>query len=1252
VSGDTTAALANTGSAYDNKNVWDATKVTVSGLSISGITGSKSSAITDYALDATSKDVAATISDKTVTLSGSKTYDGTTSLTGAVTLATGIIGEALTYTGATANDAHVATVGKYVNTITLADGTGLASNYTLPTLNVANAPVTISTATLTPTLTNNPVTKTYDGNTNAPAVFTPTYSFSGLVSGDTTAALANTGSAYDNKNVLDATKVTVSGLSISGITGSKSSAITDYALDATSKDVAATISDKTVTLSGSKTYDGTTSLTGAVTLATGIIGEALTYTGATANDAHVATVGKYVNTITLADGTGLASNYTLPTLNVANAPVTISTATLTPTLTNNPVTKTYDGNTNAPAVFTPTYSFSGLVSGDTTAALANTGSAYDNKNVLDATKVTVSGLSISGITGSKSSAITDYALDATSKDVAATISDKTVTLSGSKTYDGTTSLTGAVTLATGIIGEALTYTGATANDAHVATVGKYVNTITLADGTGLASNYTLPTLNVANAPVTISTATLTPTLTNNPVTKTYDGNTNAPAVFTPTYSFSGLVSGDTTAALANTGSAYDNKNVLDATKVTVSGLSISGITGSKSSAITDYALDATSKDVAATISDKTVTLSGSKTYDGTTSLTGAVTLATGIIGEALTYTGATANDAHVATVGKYVNTITLADGTGLASNYTLPTLNVANAPVTISTATLTPTLTNNPVTKTYDGNTNAPAVFTPTYSFSGLVSGDTTAALANTGSAYDNKNVLDATKVTVSGLSISGITGSKSSAITDYALDATSKDVAATISDKTVTLSGSKTYDGTTSLTGAVTLATGIIGEALTYTGATANDAHVATVGKYVNTITLADGTGLASNYTLPTLNVANAPVTISTATLTPTLTNNPVTKTYDGNTNAPAVFTPTYSFSGLVSGDTTAALANTGSAYDNKNVLDATKVTVSGLSISGITGSKSSDKTVTLSGSKTYDGTTSLTGAVTLATGIIGEALTYTGATANDAHVTTVGKYVNTITLADGTGLASNYTLPTLNVANAPVTISTATLTPTLTNNPVTKTYDGNTNAPAGFTPTYSFSGLVSGDTTAALANTGSAYENKNVLNATKVTVSGLSITGITGSKSSAITDYALDATSKDVAATISDKTVTLSGSKTYDGTTSLTGAVTLATGIIGEALTYTGATANDAHVATVGKYVNTITLADGTGLASNYTLPTLNVANAPVTISTATLTPTLTNNPVTKTYDGNTNAPAVFTPTYSFSGLVSGDTTAALAN
>ena len=169
---------------YADKNVGTNKAVTVTGFTLSG-TDAGNYTVTD------ASSATATITAKTVTLSASKTYDGTTSLTGYVTVTTGISGEALTYTGATSNNAHVATASKYISAITLANGTGgVATNYALPTLNATNAPVTINAATLTPTITNSSVTKVYDGSTSSS--ITPTYSFSGLVTNDTGATLANT----------------------------------------------------------------------------------------------------------------------------------------------------------------------------------------------------------------------------------------------------------------------------------------------------------------------------------------------------------------------------------------------------------------------------------------------------------------------------------------------------------------------------------------------------------------------------------------------------------------------------------------------------------------------------------------------------------------------------------------------------------------------------------------------------------------------------------------------------------------------------------------------------------------------------------------------------------------------------------------------------------------------------------------------------------------------------------------------------
>ena len=692
------------------------------------------------------------VGQKTVGLSATKTYDSNASLTGAVTVTTGVAGEALTYSAATASDAHVATANKYINAITLADGTGgLASNYTLPTLSNANAPVNISA--------------------------------------------------------------------------------------------------RTVTLAGSKTYDGTTSLSGNVTIGNLVSGEDLNYGAVTASDAHVATANKYVNAITLSNGSsGIASDYAAPALSYSAGvnSVTINAKSLTPTLTNSGTTKTYDGGLST--AMTPTYSFTGFVSGDTAATLTNSSKAYDSKDVATASTITVSGLAVSGVTGSNSSAASDYTLSTSSLTTAATITQKTVSLSASKAYDGNVNL-GTVTVTTGVTGEALNYSGATAHSKDVG-AGDYIDAITLTSSTGNLANYALPSLTAASG--------------NNAVT----------------------------------------------------------------------------------INAKALTLTGSKTYDGTTSLTGFVTLGGLVSGETLSVTSATANSSHVAANGSnYVSAITLASGTGggVPGNYSLPaySYNATNNAVSINAATLTPTITNTGVTKTYDGALTS--TFTPTYSFTGLVSGDTAATLTNTGKNYNTKDVTTANQITVSGLAITGITGSNTSATSDYVLDATSKTVSATITAKSLIISGlaasNKTYNALTDVTisnwGSVS--TGVGSETLVLNHGTASfaDKNVNT-GKTVTAIgySLADGSngGAASNYSLSsTSSTTTANITAKTITLAG---STGVTKTYNGTTAMPVGSNGYASLVGVEAGDT--VTVSGAPVYNSANVNAATTVLIGSTAIAG----------------------------------------------------------------------------------------------------------------------------------------------------------------------------------------------------------------------------------------------------------------------------------------------------------------------------
>jgi filamentous hemagglutinin family protein len=631
------------------------------------------------------------------------------------------------------------------------------------------------------------------------------------------------------------------------------------------------------------------------------------------------------------------------------------------------------------------------------------------------------------------------------------------------------------------------------------------------------------------------------------------------------------------------------------------------------------------------ITPRTVTLNASKTYDGTTALSGTQVAIGNTVGtQTLTYTGATASDAHVATANKYISAIALADGLngGLASNYQPPSLASASPgvnTVTISAKTLTPTLSNTGVTKEYDGATGAPTDFNPSYSFNGLVSGDTAATLTPTAMAYNSKDVATANKITVSGLTISGITGSNGSVITDYVLDATSKELlGATITKKAIAVSFtpttlSKVYDGNTS----ATVNTGDL-PGFNFNGFAGNEYLIpgsldTTTGTIPGTYS---GKDAAAGLTVT--------VPMSGWGLPSALAGGFITVADPANYNLPASFT--------VAGE-------------------ITKRPITGQLVGTI--------------SKTYDGTANATIALSNVqydtTGYVAGELAYINGTSwqsgtfvnasdqADAHAGQNKKIIVNITPAEyapwpgSTTNINNYSFPATLIGNVG-TITPATLTATLTNTNVTKVYDGNTNAPNAFTPSYSITGLVTNDTAATLTNTAVAYNSKDVATANKITISGLAINGITGSNGSAITDYVLDAVSKDIAATISKKDIAVSlsapVSKVYDGTTTaavnanhlqingfVSGEYQYPLGSLNLTDNTMPGTFSDKNVPLAGAPGLTVTVPlsgwQNTPLGSadpaNYNLPASFTATGEITKRPITVDWVLGTNKVSKVYDGN---------------------------
>ncbi|MDB5963468.1 MAG: hypothetical protein JWP59_4762, partial [Massilia sp.] len=454
-------------------------------------------------------------------------------------------------------------------------------------------------------------------------------------------------------------------------------------------------------------------------------------------------------------------------------------------------------------------------------------------------------------------------------------------------------------------------------------------------------------------------------------------------------------------------------------------------------------------------------------------------------------TSGTAIFTTAVTGSSHAGTYDIAYTSGLANSLGYGYVDAAGSTgeYSVSVRTLTATIANTGVSKTYDGTTASALV--PNYSIIGFATGDSAATLSHGGAVYDNAHVAGASKVTVSGLAISGVTGT--GLTSDYVLDASAKDVTAAISaaplSATASIGGTltRTYDGTTAASGASvngSVSGAVAGDALTLDTSglslNYNSAHVASAssiaasGTTAFTIGASTAGSVASDYSFTGPAIAAAQAGITAATLTATIANTGVSKTYDGTTASALV--PSYSITGFATGDSAATLSHSGAVYDNAHVAGASKVTVSGLAISGVTGTgltsdyvldaSAKDVTAAISAAplsatasiggtltRTYDGTTasgaSVNGSVSGA--VAGDALTLDTSglslNYNSAHVASAssvgasGNVAFTIDASTAGSVASDYSFTGPAIAAAQAGITAATLTATLSNTGVSKT-------------------------------------------------------------------------------------------------------------------------------------------------------------------------------------------------------------------
>ncbi|MEW6640180.1 MAG: YDG domain-containing protein [Pseudomonadota bacterium] len=925
----------------------------------------------------------ATITPLAVTLTGSRSYDGGTTAAAANLTASNKVGTdniGLSGSGAVAS----ANVSAGMQVLTLSGLSLSNSNYTLTGAS--------GSFTINPVAVSLTGTKVYDGGTGVAA--------SGLTLGNGIAGatassigLSGSGSVASANVSASAQALNTTGLSV-----------TDSNYTVTGGSGTVTITPLAVTLTGSRSYDGGTTAAAANLTASNKVGAdniGLSGSGSVAS-ANVSAGAQMLNL----SGLSLSnSNYTLTGAS--------GSFTINPLAVSLTGTKVYDGGTGVAA--------SGLtltngVAGATAASIGLSGSgSVASANVsVGAQTLNTSGLSV-----------TDGNYTVTGGSGTVTITPLAVTLTGSRSYSGGTTVVAASLNASNRIGAdniGLTGSGSVAS----ANVSAGTQTLNL---TGLSLSNGNYTLTGASGSFTINP--LAVSLTG---TKVYDGGT---AIAASGLTLANGVAGATAASIGLSGSgSVASANVsAGAQTLNTAGLSVTNgnytvVGGSGTVSITPLA----------------VTLTGSRSYDGGTSVAATSLTASNRIGSdniGLSGSGSVAS----ANVSAGTQALTLSGLSLSNSNYTLSGAS--------GSFTITPLAVSLAGTKVYDGGI---VVAASGLTLTNGVAGATAASIGLSGSgSVASANVsAGAQTLNISGLSV-----------TDGNYTVTGGSGTATITPLAVTLAGSRSYDGGTSVAAASLTASNRIGAdniGLTGSGSVAS-ANVSAGAQMLNLSGLSLSNG---NYTLTGAS--------GSFTINPLAVSLTGTKVYDGGT---AVATSGLTLANGVAGATAASIGLTGSAsVASANVsAGAQAINTSGLSLSDsnytLTGASGTftirPLAVTLTGSKVYDGATAVAASGLMLTNGVA------GATAASIGLSGAGSVASAnvsagVQVLNTTGLAvadSNYTV----VGGA----GTATVSPA----PVTVTASGGTSvfgtSPAN--PGLSASGLRNGEGVAVLTGLSNSF-------------------------------------------------------------------------------------------------------------------------------------------------------------------------------
>ncbi len=652
------------------------------------------------------------------TSSGTKEYDGTTaatgltlsSLGGPVGFATGDLG-ALSFVTASKN------VGSYPSVSpTASDPLNYTSGGTTYAVGYfSNGSYSITPKPLSAVISN----KVYDGNNTA------SVSASGIVGSDNL-TFSYTAGTFAGTNV-GTWSVNVTGITLGGTDAG------NYSLSgSTSLTGSASITQRPVTLTGTRTYDATNSVaSGIFTLDNVVSGEDLALTGSgTVANKNVGT-GKAVTlgTLALGDGSnGIASNYSLAS---GTADITKATLTVSGLSASN---KTYDATTAATLTGTPT--LNGVLLTDSVSVSGTATGTFNTKNVGTAKPVTANlgGLSL----GSTDAG--NYEITGVTSPLTANITKAALTISGlsanNKMYDATTdaTLTGTASL-DGVLGSDAVSLGGSATTGSFDTKNVGTAKAVTANLGGLS----LGSTDAGNYEITGVTSPLTANITKAALTisglsannKTYDATTAA--TLSGTAALHGVLGSDAVSLGGSaTSGSFDTKNVGTAKAVTANlgGLSL----GSTDAG--NYEITGVTSPLTAAITKAALTISGlsanSKTYDTTTAATLSGTAALhGVLGsDAVSLTGS-------ATTGSF-DTKNVGTGKAVAANLnglSLGSTDAGNYEITGVTAPLAANITPAQLTLTAAATSRSYGADNPAFTgtVSGFVGGETLAS-ATTGS--------------------------------------------------------------------------------------------------------------------------------------------------------------------------------------------------------------------------------------------------------------------------------------------------------------------------------------------------------------------------------------------------------------------------------------------------------------------------------------------------------------------------------------